>query len=113
LVLAAAAGKPAPYAVAALGSLAAHCTQKEDEANKVERAVRKCIAAAVMSTRIGERFSGIITGRSDKGVWVRIDHPPVEGKLDGPVHDVDVGDRVSVRLTGTNPERGFIDFILI
>ena len=43
------AGKSAVYGVGELESLAERCTQKEDDANKVERLVRKCIAATVMS----------------------------------------------------------------
>src|SRR5207249_11599507 len=48
LLKAALAGNGALYAVPELESLAERCTQKEDDANKVERLVRKCIAATVM-----------------------------------------------------------------
>jgi len=42
--------------------------------------------------------------------WVRLFHPPVEGKLLGGFEGLDVGDRVRVELIGTDVERGFIDF---
>jgi len=70
------AGKAAVYGVRELESLAERCTQKEDDANKVERLVRKCIAAMVMRSHIGEKFTVIVTGASDKGTWVRVSAPP-------------------------------------
>jgi exoribonuclease-2 len=98
------------YAVQELERLAERCTQKEDDANKVERLVRKCIAATVMRSHIGEKFTAIVTGASDKGTWVRVSTPPVEGRLNGEVQDLEVGDRVEVQLHSVDPHRGFIDF---
>ncbi|HEY2931790.1 MAG TPA: RNB domain-containing ribonuclease [Acidobacteriota bacterium] len=106
------ARQPSSYAMDQLEALAAHCTQKEDDANKVERFVRKCIAAVALRPRIGKRFNGMITGASEKGTWVRIAHPPVEGKLHGNVEGLQVGDRVRVKLISTDPRQGFIDFEL-
>ena len=105
-------GKGAGYASGALESLAERCTKKEDDANKVERLVRKCIAATVMRSHVGEKFTAIVTGSSDKGTWVRVSAPLVEGKLTGPIRDLDVGDRVEVQLRSVDPYRGFIDFQL-
>jgi exoribonuclease-2 len=104
------ADRPAPYTVGELGKLAAHCTQQEDAANKVERQMRKAAAALVVESRIGESFNAIVTGASSKGTWVRVPSPPVEGKLVHGERGLDVGDRLRVRLTGVNVERGFIDF---
>jgi exoribonuclease-2 len=112
LLKAAVVGKGALYAIPELESLSEHCTQKEDDANKVERLVRKCIAATVMRSHIGEKFAAIVTGASDKGTWVRVSTPPVEGKLNGAVRALDVGDRVQVQLHSVDPYRGFIDFQL-
>jgi len=110
LLKAALSGKPVPYALDELEDLARHCTEREDEANKVERQVRKSAAALLLETRIGERFDGIVTGASEKGTWVRIFHPPIEGKVVRRFQGLDVGDRVHVKLIGTDVERGFIDF---
>ncbi len=110
LVKAALAGQPAPYSDAELSQLADHCTNQEDAANKVERQVRKSAAAALLQSRIGERFDGIVTGASSKGTWVRVFNPPVEGKLVKGSGRLDLGDRVSVKLLSADIERGFIDF---
>ena len=39
--------------------------------------------------------------------------PPVEGKLVARVPELEVGQRIRVKLVATNVERGFIDFVLI
>jgi len=110
LLKAAVAGTPAPYPIAELTMLAAHCTKQEDAANKVERLVRKAAAALWMSGRIGDEFDAIVTGASNKGTWVRLRNPPVEGRVERGQEGLDVGDRVRVRLLSTDPEQGFIDF---
>jgi exoribonuclease-2 len=111
LVKAALAGAKAPYDDAQLGSLAEHCTEQEDAANKVERQVRKSAAAVVLSSRIGDHFDGIVTGASAKGTWVRVFHPPVEGKVVHGGQNLDIGQKVRVKLIDVNIEAGFIDFV--
>ena len=102
---------PSPYANAELETLARHCTDQEDNANKVERQVRKSAAALLLSHRIGARFDAIVTGASDKGTWVRIPHPAVEGRVVRGFEKLDVGDYVRVELLHTDVARGFIDFV--
>ncbi len=103
-------GKPAPYNKEKLDGLAAHCTEAEDAATKVERQVEKSAAALLLKSRIGERFDSIVTGASEKGTWVRLLNIPVEGKLVDGFEGMDVGERVRVQLTDTDVERGYIDF---
>ena len=110
LVKAALADHPSPYSLGELEVVATQCTKQEDAANKVERQVRKSAAAMVMQSRIGQTFDAIVTGASDKGTWVRVGTPPIEGKLLGSHPGLDVGDRLRVRLAGVNIDRGFIDF---
>jgi len=111
LLKAALEGQPPPYGLDDLNGLARHCTEQEDNAAKVERQVEKSAAALLLASRIGERFDAIVTGASEKGTWVRISQPPVEGKVVRGFEGLDVGDRVRVELAGANVERGFIDFV--
>ena len=110
LAKAALTGRQSPYSNKELEDLATHCTAQEDAAEKVERQMRKSAAALLLSTRIGDHFEGIVTGASPKGTWVRIFDPPAEGRLVRGTSDLDVGDRVRVRLAHTDVEQGFIDF---
>ncbi len=110
LLKAAIAGGSSPYDNDELAALATHCTEKEDAAKKVERQVRKSAAAMLLESRIGEQFDAIVTGSSAKGTWVRIFHPPIEGRLESGNESVDVGHRIRVELIRTDVERGFIDF---
>jgi len=99
-----------PYSTGELRELARHCTEQEDDADKIERQVRKSAAALLLEGKKGQRFDGIVTGASHKGTWVRIFHPPVEGKVVRGFQGLDVGDRTQVELLGTDVERGWIDF---
>jgi len=103
-------GSPLSYSPNELVELARHCTEKEDDANKVERLLAKSAAAMLLSSRIGERFDAICTGAADKGTWVRIFHPPIEGRLLYGYEGVDVGHRLKVQLIHTDVEKGYIDF---
>jgi exoribonuclease-2 len=110
LLKAALAGQPVPYGRGQLESLASHCTRKEDDAQKVERLLRKAAAACLLEGQIGREFEGLVTGAALKGTWVRIFDPPVEGRVTRGAEGLDVGDRVRVKLIHTDPERGYIDF---
>jgi VacB/RNase II family 3'-5' exoribonuclease len=110
LIKAALAGESTPYRPEELKYLADHCTEKENEAEKVERQLRKSAAALLLESRIGQRFDAIVTGASDRSTWVRLLEPPVEGRLVTGERGLDVGDKVWVELISTDVERGFIDF---
>lgn len=100
------------YTSQELNSLAKHCTLQEDAANKVERQLNKSAAAALLSSQIGSVFKGIVTGVGDKGTWVRIFQPAVEGKIVQGFEKLQIGDKVSVKLTYVNIPKGFIDFVV-
>lgn len=113
LLKAAITGKPSPYDNEELIDLARHCTRAEDDADKVERQVGKSAAALVMRSRIGEQFDAIVTGASSKGTWARLLSVPVEGRIVHGFDNVDVGDRVRVRLESVDVDRGYIDLVRV
>jgi VacB/RNase II family 3'-5' exoribonuclease len=110
LLKAAIAQSPAPYDRDSLEALSKHCTMEEDSVKKVERQVEKSAEAMLLESRIGERYDAIVTGAAPKGTWVRLFHPPIEGKLVHGFEGIDVGDRIRVQLIHTDIEQGFIDF---
>ena len=111
LLKAALASSKPPYTTDELVGLARHCTEQEDAAKKVERQVVKSAAAILLAPKIGETFDSTVTGASEKGTWVRIYTPPVEGRLTSGFERRKVGDRIRVRLVFTDVERGHIDFV--
>ena len=68
--------------------------------------MRKSAAALLLTSRIGARFDGIVTGASAKGTWVRVSGPTAEGRVVRGFEGLDVG----VELIHTDVGRGFIDF---
>jgi VacB/RNase II family 3'-5' exoribonuclease len=110
LLKAAMAGQASPYGFEELDALARHFTEEEDAANKVERRVGKSAAALLLESRVGEEFDAIVTGASDKGTWARLLALPVDGRVTRGSEGKDVGDRIRVRLTSVDVERGYIDF---
>ena len=104
-------GKPGPYSDDELAAIAANCTQKEDAARKVEREMSKRLAAVAMSHRVGETFDAIVTGVTPKGTFVRVLQPHIEGLLAQGAQGLHVGDKVRAKLTRTDVQRGYIDFV--
>ena len=103
-------GEAAPYSDGELAAIAAHCNERESAARKVERAMVKRVAAVAMAGSVGKVFHGVITGANDKGTYVRVFDPPVEGKVVRGQQGLDVGDVVDVKLLHTDPQHAFIDF---
>ena len=101
---------PQPYSEGDLNAIATRCTLMEDSARKVEREMQKRIAAVVLHPRIGQSFPAIVTGVNNYGVFVRTLDPHVDGMVVSGGKGLDVGDKVTVKLVSTDPQRGFIDF---
>jgi exoribonuclease-2 len=110
LVKAAIADAPPPYTDDELATIAAHCTERENAANRVERVARKAAGAILLEHHIGTVYDAIVTGVNKDGTYVRLMSPPVEGRVMRGEHGMDVGERVRVKLIDTNPRRGFVDF---
>jgi VacB/RNase II family 3'-5' exoribonuclease len=110
LVKAALEGKPVPYSIDELKTIAEHCTESDAAARKVERKMRKVAAAVLLRDRIGEEFKAIVTGVTPKGTFARIIKPAVDGRVMRGEHGLRVGEKVQVKLVSVEPERGFIDF---
>jgi exoribonuclease-2 len=111
LVKAALRDSSVAYDADELSALAAHCNLQEENATKVERQVKKSAAALVLAPRVGETFNGVITGASDKGTFVRVFDPTVEGRVVKNDAGLRVGDTVHVKLVATDFERGYLDFV--
>ena len=110
LVKAVITGTPSPYTGEDLDAIAEHANLQERAARKVERKMRKIVAATVMQRHIGENFDAIVTGDTSAGVFARILRPPVDGRIVQGEQNVHVGDNVHVKLLSANPNNGFIDF---
>ena len=104
------AGEAAPYTDDELAGIAKHLNDRDSAARKVERAMQKRVAAVALSGSVGRSFHGVVTGANDKGTFVRVFDPPVEGKIMRGAEGLDVGDAVTVRLLSTDPVHAFVDF---
>ena len=102
--------QPAPYTDTELAAIALQCNLKEHASHKVERAMQKRVAAVALADSLGKVFKGVVTGASDKGTYVRVFNPPVEGRVMKGQQGMDVGDQVAVKLLHTDPTHAFIDF---
>ncbi len=99
-----------PYTPEQLEDFAEHMTDREKASKKVERFMEKAAAAVLLQNRIGGIFDAIVTGASEKGTYVRIFTPPVEGRVVQGEKGLYVGERVKVKLLLVDPYKGFIDF---
>ena len=80
------------------------------DADNAAAELAKRIAAVALHPHIGQTYQAIVTGASSKGTFVRTLDPHVDGMVVRGAKGLDVGDRVTVKLVNTNPQRGYIDF---
>jgi exoribonuclease-2 len=105
------AGTSGLYSDDELAGIARNCTLKEDAARKVEREMSKRLAAVAMSQRIGETFDALVTGVTPNGTFIRVMNPHIEGLLVQGNQGLDVGDNLRARLTRTDAQHGYLDFV--
>jgi exoribonuclease-2 len=110
MVKAAINGEPQPYTEDDLIAIAEHCNDQERAARKVERKMRKVVAATVMKRHVGESFEAIVTGVTNRGTFARILRPPVDGRIMRGEQGLKIGQKVDVKLLSADPRNGFIDF---
>jgi exoribonuclease-2 len=72
--------------------------------------MRKVVAATVMQNRVGQNFDAIVTGKTASGTFARILRPPVDGRIVKGEENVQVGEKIGVKLLSADPRNGFIDF---
>ncbi len=110
-----------------------HSSERERAANDAERSSVKYKMAEFMLDRIGEHFSGVISGVKNWGIYVELPQYNCEGlvrvetmrddvyvfderkmRMLGRRHDkiYQLGDKVEVKLTGVDIEKKTIDFEL-
>ena len=115
---------------AALPQLCRTCSDRERAADAASRASQKIKMAELFAGRVGERFSGVVSGCGSFGVFVTLDETFAEGLI--PVRTLGnewfafdearmtlvgeesgetwgLGRRVRVVVTGVNVPRGQID----
>lgn len=75
-----AAGLPA-YSFQELQALGDHCSEKERDAVNAERDSIKLKQVEYMADRIGEKFNGVISGVTEKGLFVLLNESFCEGMI--------------------------------
>ncbi|MGH9867514.1 MAG: ribonuclease R family protein [Candidatus Polarisedimenticolia bacterium] len=75
----AAAGEPTDEAQERLAAVALECSTLERRAEEAERAMEAWQEAVYMKGRIGEIFDGVVTGRTERSLFVTLEGLGVEG----------------------------------
>ena len=109
-----------------------HSSKREQLATKAERDSIKYMQMIFMENKIGQEFKGIISGVTERGIYVEI----IENKCEGMIRLVDLkgdyyiydmqnhsivgertektyrlGDSIQIKVKKVNPTRRFLDFI--
>ena len=128
-----AAGKKPLSDFAEQSLLGEHCSEREQRAANAERELKKVKLLSYLSTRVGERMPGVITGVEDFGFFVQGTEIPAEGMIhirsladdyyhfDRNAHSLvgrrsgnsfQLGDLVEVEIVHVDPDRRELDFRL-
>ena len=101
----------------ALPQLCRTCSERERTADAASRDTHKIKMAELFAEKVGEVFSGIVTGSTRYGLFVMLDETCAEGMLslrglDDERRLMSIGKRVAVRVTDVDVTRGHIDLAL-
>lgn len=103
--LAVANGRAVPDSVTqAFERLPKVMAKADAKSGQVSRAVFDLAEAVALSGRIGERFDAVVTDIDERGARIQLCDPAVTSRVAGGTFAP--GDRISVKLTGTDPDRG-------
>ena len=101
--------KPSPYSEFQLVELGEHCSMTERRADDATRDVMRWLKAEYMVDRVGEEFTGAVSGVTGFGLFVQLD----DIYIDGLVHITSLGndyfqfDAAKGRLTGERTHRSY------
>tara|TARA_A100000164_G_C21835135_1_gene737306 strand:- start:672 stop:1268 length:597 start_codon:yes stop_codon:yes gene_type:complete len=109
-----------------------HSSNREQVATKAERDSIKYMQIVFMENKVGQKFKGIISGVTERGIYVEI----IENKCEGMIRLVDLkddyftydmqnhsivgertkkiyrlGDPIQIKVNKVNPVKRFLDFI--
>jgi len=94
--------EPPQWALGALDELVTTMQEANHRDAGVDRAVVDAVECAVLATRVGEQFDGIVIDRNKQGVVVQIQNPAVVAPMDA---DIALGEPVRVTLAAVDPIR--------
>ncbi|MBI5881890.1 MAG: VacB/RNase II family 3'-5' exoribonuclease [Elusimicrobia bacterium] len=95
---------------AALKGHADHCSERERVATDAERRSVDILRAELFQSRIGQVFSGVVSGTAAFGLFVTLDDSGASGLVRGA--SATLGSRVRVRLESVNEGKGELDLSL-
>lgn len=102
-----------------LEEVAEHCSQQERKATDLERQINALYAAWFMQDKVGEQFEGRVTGKTDFGLFVRLDQFHVEGLVHVSnikpqlLAKLQIGDKIKIEVASVNLARRFVDFVCV
>lgn len=111
--------------------MAVHSSERERDAQEAERTSIKYKQVEYMSTRIGQRFGGVVTGITDWGIYVAEEKSRAEGMIKlrdltsdyytydekkmvvsgkKSKHAIRIGDKINIKVKKADKEEGVIDY---
>ncbi|MEZ4103553.1 MAG: ribonuclease R [Candidatus Paceibacterota bacterium] len=111
--------------------MAVHSSERERDAQEAERTSIKYKQVEYMSARIGQNFTGVVTGITEWGIYVAEEKSRAEGMIKlrdltsdyytydekkmlvsskKSKHTIRIGDRLNIKVKKADPEEGVIDY---